>query len=107
MESLRLTEEQVDIITDALACYAVDCHEIGDGLTEQLATEVLTEVVQQTRTFDRRLNAQHLPTKYTVRWYDPELFLHVELIESFRSLEDIADTYYRGFDVESVELGWQ
>ena len=47
MNTLRLTDAQIDVITDALVCYATDCDKIDDTLTANESDDVLREIVQQ------------------------------------------------------------
>lgn len=47
-----------------------------------------------------------VPNKFTVIYFDDELNIHVEKIESFRTLAEIEPLYYSGFDVERVYAGW-
>jgi len=46
------------------------------------------------------------PHKYTVKYYDIYLNLHIERIESFKPRHLIESTYYLNHDVESVVDGW-
>lgn len=55
---------------------------------------------------ERGERIEHTPRKYTVAYYDAQLDLHVERIESLRPLHEIEATYYADFDVEYVREGW-
>ena len=45
-------------------------------------------------------------TKYTVTYYDDALDYHIERIESFRPLDEIEETYYSDYDIETITEGW-